>query len=115
MKAFILALLPGLEEETGEFFDQVCETYFYDLLVSGVRTSDKSLILTRQQVLTLLDRLSGTVSPAFFIQNIWLCMLTTPSARAPALQYLSRRLPKLSDDKGGYFMPHKRYDTHFSP
>lgn len=23
MKAFILALLPGLEEETGEFFDQV--------------------------------------------------------------------------------------------
>jgi len=26
MKAFILALLPGLEEETGEFFDQVCET-----------------------------------------------------------------------------------------
>jgi len=25
MKAFILALLPGLEEETGEFFDQVYE------------------------------------------------------------------------------------------
>jgi hypothetical protein len=23
MKSFILALLPGLEEETGEFFDQV--------------------------------------------------------------------------------------------
>jgi Dopey, N-terminal len=23
-KAFILALLPGLEEENGEFFDQVC-------------------------------------------------------------------------------------------
>lgn len=23
MKAFILALLPGLEEETGEFFDKV--------------------------------------------------------------------------------------------
>lgn len=24
MKSFILALLPGLEEETGEFFDKVC-------------------------------------------------------------------------------------------
>jgi hypothetical protein len=28
MKAFILALLPGLEEETGEFFDQVCKHDF---------------------------------------------------------------------------------------
>ncbi|KAJ7742186.1 Dopey, N-terminal-domain-containing protein [Mycena olivaceomarginata] len=45
MKSFILALLPGLEEETGEFFEKV---------------------------LSLLDRLSGTVSPAFFFQNIWL-------------------------------------------
>lgn len=42
MKAFILALLPGLEEETGEFFDQVCGTWFYDLLVYGVRPSNKS-------------------------------------------------------------------------
>jgi hypothetical protein len=70
-------------------------------------------MLTRQKVLTLLDRLSGTVSPAFFIQNIWLCMLTTPSARAPALQYLSRRLPKLSDDEGEYYMSHLKYETHF--
>ena len=54
MKSFILALLPGLEEETGEFFDKV---------------------------LGLLDRLSGTVSPSFFLQNIWLVMLTSPSAR----------------------------------
>jgi hypothetical protein len=28
MKSFILALLPGLEEETGEFFDQVWCTNF---------------------------------------------------------------------------------------
>ena len=40
-------------------------------------------------------------------------MLTTPSARAPALQYLSRRLPKLSDDTGGYSMSHLKYETHF--
>ncbi|KAK7025465.1 hypothetical protein VNI00_015993 [Paramarasmius palmivorus] len=68
MKSFILALLPGLEEETGEFFEKV---------------------------LSLLDRLSGTVSPSFFFQNIWLVMLTTPSARGTSLNFLSRRLPQL--------------------
>ncbi|KAJ3884760.1 Dopey, N-terminal-domain-containing protein [Lentinula edodes] len=68
MKSFILALLPGLEEETGEFFEKV---------------------------ISLLDRLSGTVSPSFFFQNIWLVMLTTPSARGTALNLLSRRLSQL--------------------
>ena len=68
MKSFILALLPGLEEEAGEFFEKV---------------------------VSLLDRLSGTVSPSFFFQNIWLVMLTTPSARGTALNFLSRRLPPL--------------------
>ncbi|KAG6813245.1 hypothetical protein H0H92_012882 [Tricholoma furcatifolium] len=69
MKSFILALLPGLEEETSEFFDKV---------------------------LNLLDRLSGTVSPSFFFQNIWLVMLTTPPARGTSLTYLGRRLPRLN-------------------
>ncbi|KAJ6520217.1 Dopey, N-terminal-domain-containing protein [Mycena sanguinolenta] len=72
MKSFILALLPGLEEETGEFFEKV---------------------------LSLLDRLSGTVSPAFFFQNIWLVMLTTPSARGTALNLLARRLPRLNAEE----------------
>jgi hypothetical protein len=73
MKSFVLALLPGLEEETGEFFEKV---------------------------LGLLDRLSETVSPAFFFQNVWLIMLTTPSARGTSLNFLSRRLPhfKPSED-----------------
>ncbi|KAL0951843.1 hypothetical protein HGRIS_008504 [Hohenbuehelia grisea] len=69
MKSFILALLPGLEEETGEFFEKV---------------------------LGLLDKLSGTVSPSFFFQNIWLIMLTTPSARGTAINFLGRRLPRLN-------------------
>ncbi|KAG6817586.1 hypothetical protein H0H87_006963 [Tephrocybe sp. NHM501043] len=72
MKSFILALLPGLEEETSEFFDKV---------------------------LNLLDRLSGTVSPSFFFQNTWLVMLTTPPARGTSLNYLARRLPRLSADE----------------
>ncbi|KAI1794036.1 Dopey, N-terminal-domain-containing protein [Ganoderma leucocontextum] len=71
-KSFILALLPGLEEETGEYYDKV---------------------------LALLDRLAGTVSQSFFFQNIWLAMLTTPRARGPALSYLSRRLPPFKPDE----------------
>ncbi|GAA5992102.1 hypothetical protein JCM5350_006348 [Sporobolomyces pararoseus] len=71
-KAFILALLPGLEEETGEFFEKVAE---------------------------LLDRVSGTVSPSFFFQNLWLVLITAPNSRIPALNYLSRRLPKLESDE----------------
>ncbi|KAK0500731.1 Dopey, N-terminal-domain-containing protein [Armillaria luteobubalina] len=72
MKSFIIALLPGLEEETGEFFEKV---------------------------LSLLDRLSGAVSMSFFFQNIWLVMLTTPAARGTSLNLLSRRLPRLTGDE----------------
>ncbi|KAI9513117.1 Dopey, N-terminal-domain-containing protein [Russula earlei] len=68
MKSFILALLPGLEEETGEFFDQV---------------------------LNVLDRLSTTVSLSFFLENVWLILLTVPPARGTALNLVSRRLPRL--------------------
>ncbi|KAI6154002.1 Dopey, N-terminal-domain-containing protein [Pisolithus tinctorius] len=71
MKSFILALLPGLEEETGEFFDKV---------------------------LGLLDRLADTVSPVFFMQNMWLVMITMPPARGSALNFLLRRLPALHSE-----------------
>ncbi|KAG9033005.1 hypothetical protein FRB95_000667 [Tulasnella sp. JGI-2019a] len=70
MKAFILALLPGLEEENGEFFEKV---------------------------LSILDRLSSTVSQSFFLQNVWLILLTSPTSRGSAINYLSRRFPKLSE------------------
>ncbi|KAG6336234.1 hypothetical protein ID866_2853 [Astraeus odoratus] len=72
MKSFVLALLPGLEEETGEFFDKV---------------------------LVLLDRLADSVSPVFFMQNMWLVMITMPPARGSALNFLSRRLPQLHADE----------------
>jgi hypothetical protein len=73
MKSFILALLPGLEEETGEFFDQV---------------------------LNLFDRLSTTVSLSFFLENVWLILLTMPPARGTALNLVSRRVPKLVAENG---------------
>lgn len=50
----------------------------------------------------ILDRMSGTVSPAFFLQNIWLVMLTTQVPRAYCLTYLSRRLPRLDSNEGMY-------------
>jgi len=68
-RAFILALLPGLEEETNEFFDKV---------------------------LSILDHLSQSVSSAFFLQNIWLILIGSPKSRLSALNYLSRRLPNLN-------------------
>jgi hypothetical protein len=52
------------------------------------------------QVIALLDRLSGAVSISFFFQNIWLVMLTTPSARGTSLNFLARRLPQLDADEG---------------
>ncbi|KAG8740013.1 hypothetical protein FRC10_004853 [Ceratobasidium sp. 414] len=70
-RALILALLPGLEEEQGEFFDKV---------------------------LALLDRLAGTVGTSFFFMNVWLVLVSAPSARAPALNLLARRLPKVGPD-----------------
>ncbi|KAF9654142.1 hypothetical protein BDM02DRAFT_3152598 [Thelephora ganbajun] len=72
MKSFIIALLPGLEEETGEYFEKV---------------------------LGILDRLSGTVSPSFFLQNVWLIMLTSPPNRGTALNYLARRLPRTTPEE----------------
>jgi len=56
--------------------------------------------LTVYKVLELLDKLSGTVSPSFFFQNIWLIMLTSPSARGTSLSLLSRRLPHMNADEG---------------
>lgn len=91
MKSFILALLPGLEEETGEFFDKV------RLFLPPQDSSSVTDISA--QVLSLLDRLSGTVSQSFFFQNVWLIMLTTPAARGTALNLLGRRLPKFNADE----------------
>lgn len=75
LKSLILALLPGLEEETGEFFDKT---------------------------LRLLDLISESIDPQeggedggkkTFYENLWLAMITMPSIKSSALNYLSRRLP----------------------
>ncbi|CED83410.1 Dopey and related predicted leucine zipper transcription factors [Phaffia rhodozyma] len=67
IKAFLLALLPGLEEEAGEAFEKV---------------------------MYLMDIVSSTVSPPIFFQNLWMILISTPGARTNVLCYLGRRLPK---------------------
>ncbi|WWC60178.1 uncharacterized protein I303_102743 [Kwoniella dejecticola CBS 10117] len=66
-KAFVLALLPGMEEETGDFFDKI---------------------------LHLLDKLSEAITPSFFLKNVFLNLISSPQSRLSALNYLSRRLLK---------------------
>jgi hypothetical protein len=67
----ILALLPGLEEETGDFFDQV---------------------------LALLNTLSQAVSQQFFLQNIFLVLISSPASRLAALNYLARQLVEVPEE-----------------
>lgn len=71
-KALQMALLPGLEEETSEYYERT---------------------------LRLLDSISEAVSLPFFLQNLWLTLITTPSVRLAALNYLTRRMPSVQDEK----------------
>jgi hypothetical protein len=73
LRAFILALLPGMEEEAGEHFERV---------------------------LDILDQIRAIVSPEPFFQSIWLIMLTSPPARSSSLNVLLKRLPKARVDEG---------------
>ncbi|WFD18345.1 hypothetical protein MCAP1_000546 [Malassezia caprae] len=69
-RAMLLSLLPGLEEESSEFFDRV---------------------------VALLDRLSHSVQLAFFLQTMWHVMIMTPSVRLCAFHYLARRMPRVGE------------------
>ena len=73
LRALILSLLPGLEEEISEHFERV---------------------------MSIFDRVQQIMSPALFFQNIWLIILTTPIARGSALNLLSKRLPKFKVNEG---------------
>lgn len=55
-------------------------------------------------MLALLDRLAESATSVFFMQNIWLVMITMSPARGPALNFLSRRLPQFQTDDGE--LPH---------
>ncbi|KAG0232967.1 hypothetical protein BGW42_007780 [Actinomortierella wolfii] len=77
LKSFMIGLLPGLDEEGSEFFDRV---------------------------LGLLDHLRRAVDEAFFFQCMWLIMISSPQHRGPALNYLSRRMPHLTNTEDVAFV-----------
>ncbi|KAL1915944.1 uncharacterized protein VTP21DRAFT_6332 [Calcarisporiella thermophila] len=68
LKSLIIALLPVIEEENGEFFDRV---------------------------VSLLDHLSQTITMSYFYQCMWLVMITSAQLRGPVLNYLIRRAPSM--------------------
>lgn len=73
LKSLILALLPGIDEEGGEYFD---ETF------------------------NLLDSIRTTVGEdTYFWQCFLLATITSPARRQGALAFLVRKLPKLDTEE----------------
>lgn len=66
-KGIQLALLSGLEEETGDFFDRVMKIF---------------------------DKLSEAVEDSYFAQCMFLVMMTSSVSRAAVVNYLTKRLPQ---------------------
>ncbi|KAF9312603.1 hypothetical protein BG003_006119 [Podila horticola] len=73
LKSFMIGLLPGLDEEGSEFFDRV---------------------------LGIMDNLRKAVDETFFFQCMWLILITSSQHRGPALHYLGRRMPHLTNTEG---------------
>ncbi|KAF7179065.1 hypothetical protein CNMCM7691_007835 [Aspergillus felis] len=82
LKAIILALLPGLEEETSDDFDRTLR------LVNKFRD-----IATKLE--TQRSRADAESSGQYFWQCLFLASITSPSRRSGVLAYLNRYLPKL--------------------
>lgn len=81
MKAIILSLLPGLEEETSEDFERT------------LKLLDKFKIVVRSKSKTS-DIVEGT-GDEYFWQCFFLASITSNNRRAGALAYLVRNLPRL--------------------
>ncbi|EPS45678.1 hypothetical protein H072_330 [Dactylellina haptotyla CBS 200.50] len=73
LRSLILSILPGIDEEGGEFFDRTFA------LLESIRTN--------------IDE------DAYFWQCFLLASVSSPGRRQGALAYLSRKMPKLADEK----------------
>lgn len=85
MKSIILALLPGLEDETSEDFDRTMR--LVGNFKKAIRPTD-SVTLTEQHA----------TGDDFFWQCFFLASVTSHGRRAGALAYLVRNLPVLGSD-----------------
>ncbi|KAJ6188405.1 hypothetical protein N7519_003313 [Penicillium mononematosum] len=81
LKAIILALLPGLEEETSEDFEPTLRT------INKLRDAAAQLETQRTS--------ETGASGQYFWQCLFLASITNPSRRLGVLAYLNRYLPKL--------------------
>ena len=79
LKATILSLLPGLEDESSEDFDQILRTLCH--LKSKFGSFDDSV---------------STDDESYFWQCFFLATITSPSRRQGALAFLNRKLPTFS-------------------
>ncbi len=82
LKSIILALLPGLEEETSEEFERTFALFnrFRRAVGQDLDTSSASPQFTGDQ---------------YFWQSLFLSSITSPSRRQGALAYLTRELPRV--------------------
>src|SRR5690606_2473316 len=72
LKSVILALLPGIDEEGGEYFDDAFN------LIESIR--------------------AAVAEDTYFWQCFLLATITSPQRRQGALAYLTRQLPKLDTE-----------------
>ena len=87
LKSLTLALLPAIEEETSEDFERA-----YAIVDSLERKFSR-----------LEPREDATEQPrdGYFWQCLFLCVITSPSRRQGALNYLVRRMPSFASAKVG--------------
>ena len=84
LKAIILALLPGLEEETSEEFERT--QAILNRFKAAVRNGSSQITDTQD-----------VSSEQYFWQCLFLATITSTSRRQGALAYISRNLPQLGD------------------
>ncbi|KAJ8107899.1 hypothetical protein OPT61_g8551 [Boeremia exigua] len=82
LKAIILALLPGLEDETSEDFERM------------VAALDRLREAVHDQTNDMADAKSSNGHASHFWQCFFLASITNASRRQGALSFLTRRLPK---------------------
>lgn len=87
LKAIILALLPGVEDETSEDFERTLH------ILDGFKQLFNDNEVTRLNT-------SGQHGGQYFWQCLFLASITNPSRRMGVLAYLNRFLPRLGSHQG---------------
>lgn len=88
-KSLILCLLPGIEDETSEDFDE------------GIRILDK----LRKSLGRTDDGEAIEINDGYFWQCFFLAVITNASRRQGALAYMTRKLPRLVPSKSDQHEP----------